>query len=102
MSVRCDELSYYIFSKVLYLFDFHHSCMNFDHLMREIKKYTGLNINDLKVKNGKFITDDEKDLVGIYGNKVRNAKYVDDYHKSSAIPFYDSLLNKYTQKISKI
>lgn len=67
-------------------------------LMREIKKYTGLNINDLKVKNGKFITEDGRDLIDIYRNGVRNAKYVDDYHKGSIISFYVSLLNKYAEK----
>ena len=67
-------------------------------LMREIKKYTGLNINDLKVKNGKFITEDGRDLMDIYRNSVRNAKYVDDYHKGSVISFYGSLLNKYAEK----
>lgn len=50
-------------------------------LMRKIKKYTGLNINDLEVKNGKFITGNGRDLMDVYRNGVRNAKYVDDYHK---------------------
>lgn len=67
-------------------------------LMREIKKYTGLNINELEVKNGKFITEDGRDLMDIYRNGVKNAKYVDDYHKGSVISFYGSLLNKYAQK----
>lgn len=67
-------------------------------LMREIKKYTGLNINNLEVKNGKFITEDGRDLMDIYINGVRNEKYVDDYHKGSVISFYGSLLNKYAEK----
>lgn len=67
-------------------------------LMREIKQYTGLNINDLEVINGKFITEDGRDLMDIYRNAIRNEKYVDDYHKGSAISFYGSLLNKYAGK----
>lgn len=67
-------------------------------LMREIKKYTGLNINDLEVKNGKFITEDGRNLMDVYRNGVRNAKYVDDYHKGSVISFYGSLLNKYAER----
>lgn len=67
-------------------------------LMREIKKYTGLNINDFEVKNRKFITEDGRDLMDVYRNGVRNEKYVDDYHKGSVISFYGSLLNKYAEK----
>lgn len=67
-------------------------------LMREIKKYTGLNINNLEVKNGKFVTADGRNLMDVYRNGVRNAKYVDDYHKGSVISFYGSLLNKYAKK----
>ena len=61
-------------------------------LLNQIKTITGYNLKDLKIVNGKFITEDGTDIFDIYKEKLRQNPYTKD-HVGEAIGYYGPILH---------
>ncbi|ADL51138.1 DUF4885 domain-containing protein [Clostridium cellulovorans] len=59
----------------------------------EIKKYTGYDLKDLKVANGKFTTEEGADIAGVYSEALKYNYSIAAKYKGDILAYYSTQLN---------